>query len=526
MIEDTTTFQTGIDFAPPSSSSGLRRSSSHASQHPQRSLDGTIAFETVFTRDGDIAMPNGVNFVALRETFLSEAPFIKRANRQFWKKWIDSRQFGNVFAGSLRLVTESVLDNGSIDAKKLFVLPSKLSQMAMQTRFLDLDAEMAAQHAKRPHSQSHSNLHTHTHSHTETHPRPHSSHTPSPHALLNTHKFGEADPYGFTSTSKHHVAGTGDDLARYQARLLEKISLNVAEMMMIDRHGGATSRSHDLLLNRLPELLCFMIVNACVYALPKLTRVFNAIRFRELVMDFLNELLGGIRITNCQMGREWLFKDASDTNILVLDPPNHLCTSFREFSHISPYALAKKNAGSTTSLLSTTLSKKNTALPSVMRDPARPRTVHSKNVTIAHEEKQKEEEEEDNEEQRLNAWRRSHCSGARSSFVLNNSPIIGMYLNSTRGPHEKPFVSKHGAKLSLTHFPDRPVVSMQPLNVQSEGKFRDKIMDSETLDAAIRSAAEKRKQILAEKQKNYSSMAEDFQMMCSLHRWTHFHLCR
>jgi hypothetical protein len=480
-MEDFGTFKTGIDFAQ-TAPIGLRTSS--------------IPYASIFSNDGDITLPNGVNFVALRETFLSEAPFVKRSNRQFWKKCIDSRQFGNLFGGTMRLVTECVLDNGTVDAKKLFIQPSKLSNLAMKTRH-EVDAAKAM-----PQSSSSSLVASRS-----ANDLLRQSNHRDPDAFLHTRSLGEADPYGFTTTSRHHVASTGGDLAEYQMRLLETISLNLAEMLLMDRTGHS-STSHDILFTRLPELLCFMIVNACIYALPKLTRLFYAIRFRELVMDYLNELIGGLRLTNCQQHREWLFKDAYDTNIVIVDPPNHLSTSVRQFAHISAYGMAKKAAklGHSASVgsLSNTRPRTRTMSSTGFPPLSRPQTSGDRPHEVP-----------DDEEKRLDEWTKVHCSGARSIFLLQNSPIVGMYLNSTRGPTEKPYACQHRVKINLTHFPARPVVSMQPQNVVGEGKFRDRRMDSTTMAETIQHCVEQRKQILTESQKNYSSMMEDVRKLNS-----------
>jgi hypothetical protein len=57
-------------------------------------IDDTFqtGIDSVVASDEDaLRLPDVVNFVALRETCLSEAPFVSRSNRKFWKKWMDSR---------------------------------------------------------------------------------------------------------------------------------------------------------------------------------------------------------------------------------------------------------------------------------------------------------------------------------------------------------------------------------------------------------------------------------------------------
>lgn len=180
------------------------------------------------TANNEIRLPPEVNFVALRETFLSEAPFIKRTNRNFWKKWIDSKQYYNILASSLFIVADSIADNGNILMRRLYELK-------------------------------------------------------------------EDNP------------------------LLLKLAKNISEMMIMDRTNGSGTRSHDSFFARLPELLCYMITNSLLSMAPKSSRVFYSVKFRELLVDWLSELVYGIRITNSKYDREWLFKDANDVPILVVD---------------------------------------------------------------------------------------------------------------------------------------------------------------------------------------------------------------
>ena len=184
----------------------------------QTGIDLAVEFD-----DSTLRLPDVVNFVALRETCLSEAPFVNRTNRKFWKKWMDSSQYITILCATLKLLTNCLDDSGRIDAKMLYDLNS------------------------------------------------------SP--------------------------------------LIQQMSMCVAEMLVMDRKRF--SRAHDTLFLRLPELLCYMLINSLHSCNPRQSRVFNSVKFRELLLDWLGELIGGIRLTNCQSDRKWLFADTIETPITI-----------------------------------------------------------------------------------------------------------------------------------------------------------------------------------------------------------------
>ena len=160
------------------------------------------------------------NMVALRETFLSEAPFVNQSNKLFWKKWIDSPEYINMLSSSFSFVQNCISDTGCVFLDKLNDIQNS-----------DLALEMAS---------------------------------------------------------------------------------NLADMFFLQR-----PRDRDLFFNRLPELLCFMIANNLTTWNPKHQRLHNSCRFRELLLDFLNELITGIRPTDCRKNREWIFADANEAQIMT-----------------------------------------------------------------------------------------------------------------------------------------------------------------------------------------------------------------
>jgi hypothetical protein len=172
----------------------------------------------------DVKLPNLVNFVALRETFLSECPFVTRSNKSFWKKCIDSKFYVNILAASLKFVSECIGENGTVYLDK----------------FYDISSSIA----------------------------------------------------------------------------IKEMSLNIAELVISNK--VKFSRSNELLFKKLPELLCFMIVSSLQSIASKHTRLYNATKFREILLDWLTEIINGFRITDCKKDREWLFSDTNDSKILTL----------------------------------------------------------------------------------------------------------------------------------------------------------------------------------------------------------------
>lgn len=380
------TFKTAVDIA---SSSSPRR--------------------TVVINDADdiYKLPPVVNFVALRETFLSEAPFVKRTNRMFWKKWIDSKQYGNALAVSLRFITGCISDNGAVNVGKLYAIDGNL--------------------------------------------------------------------------------------------LVERLSSNISEMLTLERDYLRHTSAHDVLFTKLPEVLAYMIINSLLGSLPKLARVYYSAQFRELLLDWLNEVIGGLRITNCRKDREWLFSDATEMNIVVLNQnritanrtpssPSNKASSPSHRSSVASIApsLAPSMAPSPSMSPKATSRKVSIRVPGepVVPDPSMPKMYNA--VQAA---QQEERYKRDND--------MSRYSRATSCFVLENSPLVKMYLNGGRAIEDR-FQCQHPLKISMSHVPDRPLISMQPETITKEGTFREKKMDRKHLNQVIRHSTTHREQILKE----------------------------
>lgn len=188
---------------------------------PLGSNSGFFQTEVEFNTRKEVRLPPNVNIIALRETFLSEAPFVCRSNTTFWRKMIDSKEFVGMFTSSFNIVHSSIVpENGCVN----------------------VDA-------------------------------------------LNNIK---------------------------DSPLIKLMSTNLASMFLMIKR-----KDHDIFFNRLPDLLFFMIINSLQTSMPKHARVYNSVRFREILLDWINELVGGIRLTHPQHNREWIFAGATDAQIMT-----------------------------------------------------------------------------------------------------------------------------------------------------------------------------------------------------------------
>lgn len=363
------TFKTGLD-----STDSPPRSPRSASPSNNSSLDQRL--------------PPEVNFVALRETFLSEAPFVRRANRNFWKKWIDSKQYYNILASSLMVVADSIADNGNVLMRRLYELK-------------------------------------------------------------------EDNPF------------------------LVRMARNISEIMVMDRSDN--SRSHDSFFARLPELLCYMITNSLLSMAPKSSRVFYSVKFREILVDWVSELICGIRITNSKFDREWLFKDANDVPILVVDsnigfsftPAKQSRQDGEEMSmmHTSPAPSppGKKRASSVFFAgtgYSAVSGKQNTSnFPSAMASAANTASgmgTSSGGANISGGGSGAVMMASTTNSRQPLPMIQTQYSTTRNVQVLGNSPLIRISMNLDRqGRNEPPYVCGHPLRITMSSMPERDLFPMQ-----------------------------------------------------------------
>ena len=218
------------------------------------------------------------------------------------------------------------------------------------------------------------------------------------------------------------------------SELVSLMSVNLAEMYYLFNRG-----ERDLFLPKLPELVVFMVVNALQAAAPKHQRVFNSSRFRELILDWLTELVGGIRSVHARAGKEWIFHDATDHNIMT----TNATSVFQQ-------------------TITDGLAQRNTTLP-------------------------------------LNSV------GCR--YNLDHSPLLSLYIQRTN-PSVAAQCAKNVVHVTLSHAPDRPLLSLQPGLVKAV-KFRERKVDYEVAKDTRRAAAASRLAMLDEFKRSKAQANED-----------------
>lgn len=179
---------------------------------------GIFKTEVDFSDKKDSKASKNVNIIALRETFLSVAPFVKPTNRLFWRKWIDTKEYVSMLTSSVNFLETCLSEGGILDVDK-----------------------------------------------------------------LNDIKDSE---------------------------FIFVMANSLADMFLLQ-----TPRDRELFFNRLPELLCFMIINALQTSMHRYSRLFMSAQFREILLDWTCEVISGIRNSDIRRNREWLFLNALDMPI-------------------------------------------------------------------------------------------------------------------------------------------------------------------------------------------------------------------
>lgn len=220
----TSTFQTGIDFEDrlQDNIESLQESSASTSLSSPRNNTSRLSSLHLKSSNHGERLPSSVNLVALRESFLSEAPFISNSNRTFWRRMVDNRNFQILLAASYYIIADCVSENSVVDVEKL----------------QDIDT----------------------------------TNTP----------------------------------------LIKTMATNISEM-----YYTIKLRERELLFAKLPEVLSFMVLTALRTAMPKHHRLCLSAQFREILIDWYCEVVGGLRFTNCRTNREWLFTDVFDAQIVT-----------------------------------------------------------------------------------------------------------------------------------------------------------------------------------------------------------------
>jgi hypothetical protein len=169
-------------------------------------------------------LPHTVNMLTLKEMFLSDAPFVSRLNRSFWKKWMDTKAYGYILSSLYFIVSGAISENGTVNIDAFY----DMSYSPVCNNFL----------------------------------------------------------------AKQLVA----------LFILENVKVF----------------ERDRFFSRLPEILCYMVINALATTTPKHHRIYSSFKFREILLDFMLELICGMKPVHIQINREWLFVDSMDTSIFLV----------------------------------------------------------------------------------------------------------------------------------------------------------------------------------------------------------------
>jgi hypothetical protein len=77
------------------------------------------AKRTLLANNGKLKLPHTINHIALRESFLSEAPFVVTTNRPFWRKMIDNVHFQDMLTYTYYFISSCISETTVVDTVKL-----------------------------------------------------------------------------------------------------------------------------------------------------------------------------------------------------------------------------------------------------------------------------------------------------------------------------------------------------------------------------------------------------------------------
>lgn len=193
---------------------------SYAPHDPSGDPSFEEAKRTLLTNNGKLKLPHTVSHIALRESFLSEAPFVVTANRSFWRKMIDNVNFQDMLCYTYYFLVSCISDTAVVDLEKL--------------------------------------------------------------------------------------------AAAKEASYIKDITKSLAQLYLT-----IPRKERDMFFPKCPEILAYLLINAMRTAAPKHHRLMGMCQFREILLDWATELIGGLRLTNCRLNREWFFSDAIEGPILT-----------------------------------------------------------------------------------------------------------------------------------------------------------------------------------------------------------------
>jgi hypothetical protein len=429
----TETFQTELPYHETGSNPSVASSSKFPTLKPSSHdphISSSISVSTTSTTTTTVSppslyqppvrLPTSVNIIALREAFLSEAPFVTNKNRIYWRRMIDHFNYQNLLAISFHILSDCITENSIID---LYKLNSSLTSM----------------------------------------------------------------------------------------KLINNLSTNLAEMFF-----NIKLKERDIFFSKLSEILTYMIVNALRTSYPKHHRICQSIKFREILLDWFNEVLSGIRNTNCRINCEWLFQDIYDVPILTTttSSSNHITSS----SSSTSVSLHNGN-GNTSS--SSSLTGAAAAAAAVI-GTANATTAASAPALSSKKKKLNSSAYSPHPSPSPGSSSNSMANGiVRSKYTISLSPLINLYTGQSLAKKSEVSMS-----LSLSHSVSRPLTTLSCETAADGGstsgfgggtsgggivlgRLKGKTLDYEQVKLLIRNSKEKRREILLEHKKNIKDANRD-----------------
>jgi hypothetical protein len=291
-----------------------------------------------------LKLPNGYDVVAIRETLLSEAPFVSRGNRSFWRRMMDSPQFEAMLTCYYHHIIGCISETGIVHEEKM----------------VDI----------------------------------------------------------------------------HESPLVESISNNFADVFF-----GASRHERDLFIPKLPELLCYMTLNALQAAMPKHQRLYASIQFREILIDWGSEMFAGVRQSHTRVGKEWIFADCNEMRLVTTSRPSMF-----------------------TQAMDTQSKRAKSQYP---------------------------------------------LNSIGSSYLLDHCPLIELYIQRN---NKSCNLIKNKLRVTLSHFPSRPLTTLQPGLLKSV-RFRERKTDDKEIRQAIKRSNSMRRSIMTEFDGSNASFSEDMHRM-------------
>ena len=85
------------------------------------SINQSIGATGIFNQSYNsvLELPTAVNFIALRESLLSEAPFVTSKNKYFWRRCVNSKCFQNILCSTFYFINGCIEENSVLNLKRM-----------------------------------------------------------------------------------------------------------------------------------------------------------------------------------------------------------------------------------------------------------------------------------------------------------------------------------------------------------------------------------------------------------------------